>query len=68
MVAVRLLEPFDEDRLLNLLREHVTKTGSAKARAVLDAWDRCGPLFRKVVPNAAPTPAVAPVETTPVAV
>jgi len=68
MVAVRLLEPFDEDRLLNLLREHVAKTGSAKARAVLDAWDRCGPLFRKVVPNAAPTPAVAPVETTPVAV
>src|SRR6266566_664698 len=68
MVAVRLLEPFDEDRLLDLLREHVAKTGSAKARAVLEAWDRCGPLFRKVVPNAAPTPAVAPAETTPVAV
>jgi glutamate synthase (ferredoxin) len=68
MVAVRPLAPSDEEPLLELIHEHCSKTGSAKARAVLDAWDRCGPLFRKVVPHAAPAPAVAPAETTPVAV
>src|SRR5690349_1145131 len=68
MVAVRPLEPSDEEPLLELMREHWGKTGSAKARSVLNAWDRYGPLFRKVVPHAAPAPAVAPAETTPVAV
>jgi len=68
MVAVRALEPSDEQVVLELLREHCAKTGSAKARVIIDSWDRFGPLFRKVVPHAAPAPAVAPAETTPVTV
>jgi len=68
MVAVRALEPSDEQVVLELLREHCAKTGSAKARVILDSWDRYVPLFRKVVPHAAPVPVAAPAETTPVAV
>jgi len=68
MVAVRALEAPDEELVLELLREHCARTGSAKARRILDSWDRFGPLFRKVVPHAAPAPVVAPAETTPVAV
>jgi len=68
MVAVRALEPSDEQLVLELLHEHCAKTGSAKARTILDSWDRYGPLFRKVVPHAAPAPVAAPAETTPVAV
>jgi glutamate synthase (ferredoxin) len=68
MVAVRALEPSDEQVVLELLREHCAKTGSAKARVILDAWDRCGPLFRKVAPHAAPAPAPLPAEVAPAAV
>jgi len=68
MVAVRPLEPADEEPLLELIREHWGRTGSGKARGVLDSWDRYGPLFRKVVPHAAPAPVAPPAETTPVAV
>src|SRR2546425_9991571 len=57
MVAVRALEPPDEHIVLELLREHCAKTGSAKARVMLDSWDRYGPLFRKVVPYTAPVAA-----------
>jgi len=68
MVAVRALEPADEQVVLELLREHCAKTGSAKGRLILDAWDRYGPLFRKVAPHAAPAPVAAPAEVAPVAV
>jgi len=68
MVAVRALEASDEQLVLELLREHGAKTGSAKARRMLDSWDRFEPLFRKVVPHAAPAPAAAPAEVAPVAV
>src|SRR5438046_1646366 len=68
MVAVRALEPSDEQVVLELLREHCAKTGSAKARVILDSWDRCGPLFRKVVPHAAPVPVTEPAEVAPAAV
>jgi glutamate synthase (ferredoxin) len=68
MVAVRGLEPSDEQLVRELVSEHMAKTGSAKARVILDSWERFGPLFRKVVPNAAPAPVAAPAETTPVAV
>src|SRR6184192_1412754 len=57
MVAVRALEPSDEQVVLELLREHCAKTGSAKGRVILDSWDRYGPLFRKVVPHTAPVAA-----------
>jgi glutamate synthase (NADPH/NADH) large chain/glutamate synthase (ferredoxin) len=65
MVAVRALEASDEQLVLELLREHGAKTGSAKARAILDSWDRFGPLFRKVVPHAAPAPVALPAEVAP---
>ena len=68
MVAVRALEPSDEQVVLELLHEHCAKTGSAKARVILDSWDRCGPLFRKVVPHAAPVPVTEPAEVAPAAV
>ncbi len=68
MVAVRALEPSDGQVVLELLREHCAKTGSAKARVILDSWDRCGPLFRKVAPHAAPAPVAAPGEVAPAAV
>jgi glutamate synthase (NADPH/NADH) large chain/glutamate synthase (ferredoxin) len=68
MVAVRALEPADERVVLELLREHCAKTGSAKARVISDSWDRCGPLFRKVVPHAAPVPASPTAEPAPAAV
>src|SRR2546421_154079 len=68
MVAVRALEPSDEQVVLELVTEHVAKTGSSKGRAILDAWDRYGPLFRKVVPHAAPVPVAEPAEVAPVAV
>ena len=68
MVAVRALEPSDEQVVLELLREHCAKTGSAKARVILDSWGRCGPLFRKVVPHAAPVPASPPAEPAPAVV
>jgi len=57
MVAVRALEPPDEQIVLELLREHCAKTGSAKARMILDSWERYGPLFRKVAPYTAPVAA-----------
>src|SRR5882672_2861171 len=68
MVAVRALEPSDEQVVLELLREHCAKTGSTKARVILDSWGRYGPLFRKVAPHAAPAPVAAPAEVAPAAV
>jgi glutamate synthase domain-containing protein 3 len=60
MVAVRALEPADEQLVLDLVREHAAKTGSAKARVILDSWDRSAPLFRKVVPHTAPAATETP--------
>ena len=68
MVAVRALEPPDEQIVLELLREHCAKTGSPKARVILDSWDRYGPLFRKVAPHAAPAPAPLLAEAAPATV
>src|SRR6184192_2325485 len=68
MVAVRALEPSDERVVLELLREHCAKTGSAKARVILDSWEHSSPLFRKVAPHAAPAPVAVPVDVTPAAV
>ena len=49
------LEPVvsDEDRelLRGLIEEHLTLTGSANARRVLDAWETLLPRFVKVFPN-----------------
>ncbi len=65
---MRAVGPSDGQLVPDLLRGHCAKTGSAKARKILDAWDRYEPLFRKVVPHAAPAPVAAPAEVAPVAV
>src|SRR5437016_1047053 len=61
MVGARLVEAEDDQRLLQLVREHAARTASPRARAILDAWDRYHRLFRKVVPHTAPAaPAASP--------
>ena len=40
----------DEAELLELLREHIARTGSPKARRLLEAWDEARPRFVKVLP------------------
>ena len=40
----------DCDRLLALLRDHVARTGSPKAKSILDAWQEARPKFVKAVP------------------
>src|SRR2546426_7066880 len=61
MVAIQPLETADERRLLALVEEHIAKTVSPRAQAVLAAWHRYLPLFRKAVPIV--VPAVAPAAT-----
>ena len=68
MVGLGGLEPSDEQLLLGLVREHLAKTGSPRARAILMAWDRYRPLFRKVAPHTAPAAMGTPAEAAPAAV
>jgi glutamate synthase domain-containing protein 3 len=58
-VAVRPLGDSDEERVTGLVREHLIRTGSGRARTILAGWDRYRLLFRKVAPLAQPQ-AVAP--------
>ena len=44
----------DETSLLALLGDHVARTGSPKARRILDNWTGFRPKFAKVLPTAAP--------------
>ncbi|MGH7673108.1 MAG: glutamate synthase-related protein, partial [Gemmatimonadales bacterium] len=62
MVAVTLLDAADERRLQGLVRQHYQKTGSPRARAMLQAWDAYRPLFRKVAPPDAAAAAAVPVD------
>src|SRR5438105_1220265 len=57
MVQVRGLESSDEALVLGLVREHFGATGSTRARAILDSWERYRDSFRKVVPYTAPVAA-----------
>src|SRR5438270_198481 len=57
MVQVRGLESSDEALVLGLVREHFGATGSTRARAILDSWERYRDAFRKVVPYTAPVAA-----------
>jgi glutamate synthase (ferredoxin) len=59
MVAVRDVTAEDDEVLRPLIREHAARTGSLRARAILAGWQRYRPLFRKVVPHAAPVAAPA---------
>ncbi|HEV2749313.1 MAG TPA: glutamate synthase large subunit [Gemmatimonadales bacterium] len=67
MVAVSELDDEDAALVHRLVGEHAASTGSARARQVLDAWERYRRLFRKVAPHASPVapaasaaPAAAP--------
>ncbi len=63
MVRVDTCTEADETLLLALLHEHQERTGSARARELIDRWDTFRQLFKKVVPNttpAAPSTAVHP--------
>src|SRR5437773_905795 len=70
MASVRALDPADELLVRDLVREHAARTGSPRARALLDRWDRVGPLLRKLVPHTAPAaaPATSPAAAAPAAV
>ena len=59
MVDARPLDEADADVVRALVREHLDKTGSPRAAAVLQDWERFRPLFQKVVPHTAPAPAPA---------
>jgi glutamate synthase domain-containing protein 3 len=50
LVHLERLDADDVERLTSLLRDHVAATGSARARAILDAWDSYARRFRKVLP------------------
>ena len=45
----------DEDQLLALIHEHQERTGSARAKQLIEQWATFRPLFKKVVPNTAPS-------------
>src|SRR5437867_2306490 len=62
MVRVEPLAEADERAVLELVHQHLAKTGSPRAREVLGAWDRYRLVVRKVVPHAAPAPAPEPAE------
>jgi glutamate synthase domain-containing protein 3 len=60
MVAVSELNSMDERVLRKLIQQHFHKSGSARARVILGAWDAYRALFRKVAPP--PSPAVQAIE------
>jgi len=58
----------DEETVVALIQEHLERTGSPRARAILDSWEHFRPLFRKVQPNGAPaswSPTVTPIAAAP---
>src|SRR2546426_3244020 len=62
MVRVEPLAEADERAVLELVHQHLAKTGSPRAREVVGAWERYRAVFRKVVPHAVPAPAPEPTE------
>jgi glutamate synthase domain-containing protein 3 len=54
MVRVEACNTEDEDRLLALIHEHQERTGSARAKQLIEQWEAFRPLFKKVVPNTTP--------------
>ncbi|MBI1967267.1 MAG: glutamate synthase large subunit [Gemmatimonadetes bacterium] len=53
MVAVMALDPTDERRLKALIHRHYQKTGSRRARHMLQEWESYRRLLRKVAPPSA---------------
>jgi glutamate synthase (ferredoxin) len=52
-VVAREVPAEDEAELRNLIEEHVRRTGSARAQAMLADWENALPKFRQLVPVAA---------------
>ena len=50
MIAITELKSVDDGRLRKLLHEHLQKTGSPRARAILAQWSSYRLLLRKVAP------------------
>ncbi len=59
MVRVEGCTSEDERLLLTLIHEHQERTGSPRARAIIERWEEFRGGFRKVVPNTTPPPARA---------
>jgi glutamate synthase domain-containing protein 2/glutamate synthase domain-containing protein 1/glutamate synthase domain-containing protein 3 len=55
MVRVDACSEEDEAALLLLIHEHQERTGSSRARHLIEEWDRFRTLFKKVVPNTTPS-------------
>ncbi len=62
MVGVSELNSMDERVLRKLIQQHFHKSGSARARVILGAWDAYRALFRKVAPPPPPPPVVQAIE------
>jgi len=57
MVRVEDCHEEDERLLLGLIHEHQERTGSPRARTIIEHWEHYRGLFRKVVPNTTTPPA-----------
>ena len=55
MVRVDSCSAEDEAQLLALIHEHQERTGSARAKQLIEQWDAFRRLFKKVVPNTTPS-------------
>ena len=55
----REVPPEDADELRALVEEHLQRTGSRRAAAMLAGWDEAVGRFRQIVPVAPPPPAVS---------
>jgi len=62
MVTLALFEGRDESLVQSLLHEHLERTGSPRAGALIARWDYYRGLFRKVVPNTQPGKSPEPVQ------
>jgi glutamate synthase domain-containing protein 2/glutamate synthase domain-containing protein 1/glutamate synthase domain-containing protein 3 len=55
MVTLAAFDERDDSVVQSLLHEHLERTGSPRAKDIIERWERYRPLFRKVVPNTAST-------------
>ena len=55
MVRVDACTETDDQHILGLVHEHLERTGSLRARQLIEQWSVFRLLFRKVVPKTAPT-------------
>jgi glutamate synthase domain-containing protein 3 len=53
MVTLAAFEERDDSVVQQLIHEHLERTGSPRAKRLLEEWEKYRPRFRKVVPNGA---------------